>query len=107
MVYRALLPWVTVQSGNEGAAPNKRRVVVLPFANINPEKSDEYFADGMTEEMIGKLSRARGLQVIARASAMRYKGKDKAAQITTSSAPPHTRQISYTHVRSRGELSFK
>jgi len=77
VVYRALLPWVNVPSGREGVAPNKRRIVVLPFTNISPEKSDDYFADGMTEEMIGKLSRARGLQVIARASAMRYKGKDK------------------------------
>jgi adenylate cyclase len=76
-VYRALLPWTSGQAKKPGLAPDKRRVAVLPFTNISPEKSDEYFVDGMTEEMIGKLSRIGGLQVIARASAMRYKGKDK------------------------------
>jgi adenylate cyclase len=45
--------------------------------NISPDPADEYFADGMTEELISTMSRIRGLSVIARASVMGYKGGQK------------------------------
>lgn len=50
------------------------RLVVLPLRSISPDPADEYFADGMTEELISTLSLVAGLRVIARTSAMRYKG---------------------------------
>jgi TolB-like protein/Flp pilus assembly protein TadD len=50
------------------------RIVVLPFENLGPPE-DEYFADGMTEEIISRLSAVGGLQVISRTSAMYYKGR--------------------------------
>ncbi len=53
------------------------RLAVLPLANISADPRDEYFADGMTEELISTLSRNAGLRVIARTSAMHYKGTDK------------------------------
>ena len=53
------------------------RIVVLPFDNLGPPE-DEYFADGMTEEIISRLSAVSGLLVISRTSAMQYKGTDKA-----------------------------
>jgi len=53
------------------------RVAVLPFANISPDPADEYFADGMTEELIASVSQIKGLRVIARTSVMRYKGANK------------------------------
>jgi serine/threonine protein kinase/tetratricopeptide (TPR) repeat protein len=53
------------------------RIVVLPFENLGPPE-DEYFADGMTEEIISRLSAVSGLLVISRTSAMQYKGTDKA-----------------------------
>ncbi|HUF51809.1 MAG TPA: hypothetical protein VMN60_13365 [Longimicrobiales bacterium] len=60
------------------ASTDRRRLAVLPFANISPDPSDEYFADGMTEELISVLSRIQGLDVIARTSIMQYRNQPKA-----------------------------
>ena len=57
--------------------PVKNRVAVLPLRNISPDPTDEYFADGMTEELISTVSKTKGLRVIARTSIMRYKGVNK------------------------------
>ena len=56
------------------------RLAVLPLANISSDPSDEYFTDGLTEEIIERLSSISGLRVIARASIMRYKGSKKSIQ---------------------------
>ncbi|HET6598170.1 MAG TPA: tetratricopeptide repeat protein [Anaerolineales bacterium] len=55
----------------------KDRIAVLPFVNISPDQVDEYFADGMTEELISSVSMISGLKVIARTSVMRYKRAHK------------------------------
>jgi TolB-like protein len=57
----------------------KNRIAVLPFANMSPDPADEYFADGMTEELIARLSLVEGLEVIARTSIMNYKKEKKNA----------------------------
>jgi TolB-like protein/class 3 adenylate cyclase/Flp pilus assembly protein TadD len=49
------------------------RIAVLPLVNISENEEDEYFADGMTEELISKLAKIRGLKVIARTSVEKYK----------------------------------
>jgi TolB-like protein/cytochrome c-type biogenesis protein CcmH/NrfG len=59
------------------AAQPRDRVAVLPFTNISQDPADEYFADGMTEEIISSVSKMKGLRVIARTSVMRYKGASK------------------------------
>jgi adenylate cyclase len=53
------------------------RLAVLPFKNISTNPTDEYFADGMTEELISTLAKIGGLNVIARTSVMKYKITDK------------------------------
>ena len=55
----------------------RERLAVLPFVNISPDPNDEYFVDGLTEEMITRLSEIKGLKVIARTSVMNYKKKEK------------------------------
>ncbi len=58
-------------------AEDGSRVAVLPFANISPDPKDEYFADGMTEELISTISNISELSVISRTSVMGYKGTTK------------------------------
>ena len=60
-----------------GPTLDTRRVAVLPFANISADEADEYFADGMTEELISQLSKIGRLSVIARTSIMKYKGTNQ------------------------------
>jgi TolB-like protein len=55
--------------------PDKPSITVLPFANMSGDHEQEYFADGMVEEIITALSRIRWLFVIARNSSFTYKGR--------------------------------
>jgi len=57
------------------ALPDKPSIAVLPFANMSGDPNQEYFADGMVEEIITALSRIRWLFVIARNSSFTYKRK--------------------------------
>jgi TolB-like protein/Tfp pilus assembly protein PilF len=51
-------------------------IAVLPFLNLSEDKSNEYFSDGLTEELLNVLANVPGLRVIARTSSFAYKGKD-------------------------------
>jgi len=53
-------------------------LAVLPLANLSGQPSQEYFADGMTEALIARLAQIKGLTVISRTSAMRYKTEQPA-----------------------------
>ena len=54
--------------------PDKPSLVVLPFSNMSDDKEQEYFVDGLTEDLITDLSRVSGLLVISRNSSFVYKG---------------------------------
>jgi adenylate cyclase len=53
------------------------RLAVLPFTSMSPDPADEFFADGLTEEMITHLSKSTALRIVARTSVMPYKGVRK------------------------------
>ncbi len=74
-IYRVVLPWTVKELPSTISGPTG--LAVLPFANISPDPRDEYFADGLTEELITVLSQLSGLRVIARTSVMPYKSTSK------------------------------
>ena len=60
--------------------PEKPSIAVLPFVNLSDDPQQEYFSDGMTEDLITALSKISGLFVIARTSVFTYKGKSVKVQ---------------------------
>ncbi len=77
-VYKMVMPWGDKKDSSIGGL-NKKRIAVVPFTNISPDPADEYFADGLTDELIDRLSRVKDLEIIARTSVMSYKNKEKTA----------------------------
>lgn len=67
----------TIRAGSDAplSLPDKPSIAVLPFANMSRDPEQEYFADGITEDIITELSRFRSLFVIARNSSFTYKGR--------------------------------
>ncbi len=81
----ALAIWHYSAGGPEGAQvalalPDKPSIAVLPFANLSDDAAQEYFADGLTEDLIMDLSKIQDLFVIARNSSFTYKGKPTKVQ---------------------------
>jgi len=75
--YVPLFRWRT-EAGAEGGmsqrTAERRAVAVLPFANLSSEAEQEFFCDGMTEEILNSLAQVEGLRVIARTSVFQFKG---------------------------------
>jgi adenylate cyclase len=65
----------TLRTGTFLPLPDKPSIAVLPFESLSGDREQEYFADGVVEEIITALSRFRGLFVIARNSSFAYKGR--------------------------------
>src|SRR5436190_21258524 len=57
--------------------PNEKSIAVLPFENLSEEKSNAYFADGIQDEILTRLSKIADLKVISRTSTQRYKKKSQ------------------------------
>jgi adenylate cyclase len=75
-VRRLLGPGTAAADGKGGTEPAERpSIVVLPFNNMSGDPEQEYFSDGITEDVITDLSKVSGLFVVARNTAFTYKGK--------------------------------
>jgi len=80
--FRSINDVVSLLTGPEkGAAKGEREtrevsVAVLPFMNMSSDRENEYFSDGLAEELINSLSRIAGLNVVSRTSSFSFKGKN-------------------------------
>ena len=76
----AYIPRFQNRFGGEGLAPSEseiRSIAVLPFANLSADLDNQYFSDGLAEEILNGLARVRGLRVAARSSAFAFRGKEQ------------------------------
>ena len=76
----------TVTLRDRSTAPSStavpaRTIAVLPFTNLSGSSDDEYFSDGITEEILNRLTAVEGLRVAARSSSFAYKGKNEDVRV--------------------------
>jgi len=74
------VPRVNVNPGGAPVAENEKSVAVLAFGNLSNDRDNEYFSDGISEELLNVLQKIPGLHVAARASAFSFKGKNATVQ---------------------------
>jgi serine/threonine-protein kinase len=65
------------QEGERAPARTDKSIAILPFANMSTDPDNEFFSDGITEDITGALTRVEGLKVAARASAFTFKGRNE------------------------------
>ena len=65
------------RNGTHPASLNNNSIAVLPFADTSPGKDQEYFADGLSEQLIHDLAKVSSLKVVGRSSAFQFKGKNE------------------------------
>jgi serine/threonine-protein kinase len=71
-----LLGYFVLEPGARGSEAPPASAAVLPFVDLSPGKDQEYFSDGLTEELITMLSQVEGLRVAAPTSSFRFKGRN-------------------------------
>jgi TolB-like protein len=59
------------------SSSNNTSIAVLPFADMSPAKDQEYFSDGLAEQLINDLAKVSGLKVVGRSSAFQFEGKNE------------------------------
>src|SRR4029077_1561921 len=64
-------------TAGRAAAGAEISIAVLPFRNMSTDRENEYFSDGMTEEIINALTKIEALRVTSRTSSFAFKGKDE------------------------------
>jgi TolB-like protein/Tfp pilus assembly protein PilF len=84
-------PFTATTDQPAGAKVDDKSVAVLAFANLSDDKANEYFSDGISEELLNVLAKIPGLKVTARTSSFHFKGKD-------TSIPEIARQLGVAYV---------
>jgi serine/threonine-protein kinase len=102
-VIAALEEAATANGAEPAPAPS---IAVLPFANMSADKENEYFSDGLAEEIINALTQVPGLKVTARTSAFSFRGKDlKIAEIARELGVAHVLEGSVRKAGNRIRVS--
>lgn len=73
--FAAVTTWWFMRDKSAPTGAGSKSVAVLPFVNMSPDPGDEYFSDGLSEELLNVLARVQGLRVAARTSSFQFKGR--------------------------------
>ena len=97
------------QASLNGPAISEKSIAVLPFVNMSSDKEQEYFSDGLAEELLDLLAKTPGLHVIARTSSFSFKGKSEdiptiAAKLKVANILEGSVRKSGTHLRVTTQL---
>ena len=82
---------LTTESGPDATSPSRQSIAVLPFVNMSADQDNEYFSDGLSEELLNLLAKIPELKVAARTSAFSFKGTD-------ASIPKIADELNVAHV---------
>ncbi|HXI03074.1 MAG TPA: protein kinase [Candidatus Saccharimonadales bacterium] len=88
-------------AGSPGAGPDPKSIAVLPFVDMSQSKDQEYFSDGISEELLNLLAKVPGLKVAARTSSFSFKGKE--VEITEIARQLHVAHVLEGSVRKSGD----
>ena len=75
------LRYTSARSQNHTSSLNDYSIAVMPFTDVGSDPTQEYFSDGLAEQLIDDLAKIPGLKVIGRASSFKFKGKDEDPRI--------------------------
>jgi TolB-like protein len=92
---------VKTEPKHRTVTPPDKSIIVLPFENMSPDPDQEYFSDGLTEEIITDLSHIRDILVISRSSSMTFKGAKATIKEITDKV--HVRYVLEGSVRKAGK----
>ena len=102
------VPAAPVQAPSLLASDPRPSIAVLPFVNMSPEKDQEFFSDGLSEQMLDLLAKVPQLRVIARTSSFSFKGKEvDAATIARTLGVSHLLEGSVRKSGNRLRISAK
>jgi TolB-like protein/cytochrome c-type biogenesis protein CcmH/NrfG len=103
-----VVPAASVQTPPVAVSDPRPSIAVLPFVNMSPEKDQEYFSDGLSEQMLDLLAKVPQLRVIARTSSFSFKGKEvDAATIARTLGVSHLLEGSVRKSGDRLRISAK
>jgi len=88
---QAMAPETVTEAMPEASGPPEQSIAVLPFTNMSADADNEYFSDGLSEELLNLLAKIPELQVAARTSAFSFKG-------TGAGVPEIARKLNVAHV---------